>query len=362
MESRFFNRDKNSDAEEIKKYLPANVQFSFDSINPALYNVEEIYIKKLLSKALFNKLADYYKLSLLENSTSGSGSVSSSNSGSEVIPENSSSGSGSGSDSVDNAKMGVLLELIQSCAVKLAYWKEYPTLSVMITDSGAKAAVEKDLRLFKYEYYDIMKKLKNDGFDQMDIVINYLMENIGSFNDFKGSVCYPNFSKSFVPTTELFDSIYNINGSRLVFLKLRQYVNYVEDIELDFSIGDDFKNEILSNITEEKYKKIVPLIQQYVVYSSVSKGISELGKDMTDRGVIFESLEDGIQKKQAMGKDLLATMEQSKYIAEQYIAKCLQILKKNISDYPLFAEYIGETQDITTEFKRDNNNKKTFFV
>lgn len=345
MESRFFSRDKNIDAEEFKKYLPANVQFGFDSINPALVNVEEIYIKKLLSKPLFEKLAAFYADSISESSTSGSGSVS-----------------GSGSGVVSSEKMSTLLELVQSCALKLAYWKEYPTLAVMITDSGAKAAVEKDSRLFKYEYYDIMKKLKNDGFDQMDIVINYLLENISDFEDFKGSVCYPNFAKSFVPTTELFDSIYNINGSRLVFLKLRQYISYVEDIELDLKIGTDFKNEIFAHITDEKNKQIIDWIQKFVVYLAVANGISELGKDFTDRGVIFESLEDGMMKKQVMGKDLLKTMEQSRYIADQYISKCLQFMKKNLTDYPLFAEYIGESQDITEQFKRDNNNKKSFFV
>ena len=83
MESRFFSRDKNIDAEEFKKYLPANVQFGFDSINPALVNVEEIYIKKLLSKPLFEKLAAFYVDSNSESSTSGSGSVSGSVSGSE---------------------------------------------------------------------------------------------------------------------------------------------------------------------------------------------------------------------------------------------------------------------------------------
>lgn len=345
MESRFFNRDKNIDAEEFKKYLPANVQFGFDSINPALVNVEEIYIKKLLSKPLFEKLAAFYTESISEASTSGSGSVS-----------------GSTSGTVSYEKMSTLLSLVQSCDLKLAFWKEYPTLAVQITDSGAKAAVEKDSRLFKYEYYDVMKKLKNDGFDQMDIVINYLLENIADFQEFKGSVCYPNFAKSFVPTTELFDSIYNINGSRLVFLKLRQYISYVEDIELDLKIGTDFKNEIFGNVSEAKYKQVIEWIQKFVVYLAVANGISELGKDFTDRGVIFESLEDGMMKKQVMGKDLFKTMEQSKYIADQYIAKCLQYLKKNISDYPLFAEYIGESQDITSQFKRDNNNKKTFFA
>ena len=349
MESRFFNRDKNIDAEEFKKYLPTNVQFGFDSINPALVNVEEIYIKKLLSKPLFDKLAAFYAESISESSTSGSGS-------------DSSSGSESTSGVVSDEKMMTLLGLVQSCALKLAYWKEYPTLAVVITDAGAKAAVDKDSRLFKYEYYDIMKKLKNDGFDQMDIVINYLLDNIADFQDFKESVCYPNFAKSFVPTTELFDSIYNINGSRLVFLKLRQYISYVEDIELDFKIGTDFKNEIFTNNTEEKYKQVIDWIQKFVVYLAVANGISELGKDFTDRGVIFESLEDGMMKKQVMGKDLLKTMEQSRYIADQYIAKCLQYLKKNISDYPLFSEYIGESQDITAQFKRDNNNKKSFFA
>lgn len=349
MESRFFNRDKNIDAEEFKKYLPANVQFSFDSINPALVNVEEIYIKKLLSKPLFNKLADFYKASISEASTSGSGSESS-------------SASGSGSGSVDTTKMSELLELVQSCTIKLAFWKEYPTLSVMITDSGAKAAADKESRLFKYEYSDILKKIKNDGFDQMDIVISYLLDNITDFEEFKTSVCYPNFAKSFVPTTEKFDSIYNINGSRLVFLKLRQYVQYVEDIELDFKIGTEFKNEILSHLSEEKYKTVIDLIQKFVVYLAVSNGISELGKDLTDRGVIFESLDDGIQRKQVIGKDLLKTMEHSAYIAEQFIAKCLQILKKNISDYPLFAEFIGESQDINPIIRRDNNDKKTFFA
>lgn len=349
MESRFFSRDKNIDAEEFKKYLPANVQFGFDSINPALVNVEEIYIKKLLSKPLFEKLAAFYAERISEASTSGSGSVSG-------------SGSGSVLEGVSDEKMSTLLSLVQSCALKLAYWKEYPTLAVMITDSGAKAAVEKDSRLFKYEYYDVMKKLKNDGFDQMDIVINYLLENIADFEDFKESVCYPNFAKSFVPTTELFDSIYNINGSRLVFLKLRQYISYVEDIELDLKIGTDFKNEIFGNVSEAKYKQVIEWIQKFVVYLAVANGISELGKDFTDRGVIFESLEDGINKKQAMGKDLAKTMDQSSYIAGQYISKCLQFLKKNITDYPLFAEYIGESQDTTTQFKRNNNDKKSFFA
>lgn len=333
MDSKFFNREKNDNAEEFKKFLPANVQFSYDSINPALVNVEEVFIKKLLSKELFVKLGKYYEDSI---------------SNLEGFEQSS--------------KMDKLLELVQSCAIKLAYWKEYPSLAVSVTDTGAKAGVDKDQRLFKYEYDDLLTKLKNDGFNQMDIVINYLLENIGNFVEFKASVCYPQFDKTFIPTTEIFDGVYNINGSRLVFLKMRQYIDYVEDIELDLHIGSEFKEEILKNYEAPKYKKVVNWIRKYVVNLSVATGSSEVGKNLTDRGLIFESFEDGVKRSQVVDKELYRSIEKNKVIADKYMTKCLLYLKQNISEYPLFAEHIGITKDVDNIVRRNNDNKKTFFI
>ena len=114
MEPKLFTKAKNANAEEIKQFLPVNRTFRFETFSPALALVEQNYIIPTLGKELFDKLVAFYE----NDGFTG-----------------------------DADKYAELLRLVQFSEVRLAYWKGYNSMSVMITDAGASSQTEQSKRL-----------------------------------------------------------------------------------------------------------------------------------------------------------------------------------------------------------------------
>jgi len=89
--------------------------------------------------------------------------------------------------------------------------------------------------------------LKNQVFNQLDTILEYLEKHISHFPEFKKSKYYTISKNTFIPDTATFNEIYDINNSRLVFLKMKYFVKDVENIELLFRLGDAFVLDILEN-------------------------------------------------------------------------------------------------------------------
>lgn len=331
---KLFKENANDYAEEFKKFLPVNVNFDFKSLAPSLAKCETKYIIPILGATLFGKVCQYY-----ENNTSVDESL--------------------------RDKYSLLLEKIQFALIRLAVWSDYSILSVMISDNGAYAGVDQEKRLYKWQKEDLSENLKNSGFDTIDEILAFLEENTTPFPDFKTSTFYTKNVDSLIRTTQEFNSYYNINNSRLVFLKMKYFIEDVESIELSHRLGSDFVHELIAaDRTQSKYKKIIKPICRYVVYSAIAAGCEEVGKLPTDKGLIFEtSSNDSSLQFERIGKsDMKSTQNYFSAKAEQYISSAIEIMKNNKDDYPAFVNFAGEDTPSDEIVRRDNTDKKTVWM
>ena len=318
-------------AEDFQKYLPVNVNTSFKTIAPYLGLAELNYIQPLLGVELFNSLVDKY----ISNSITG--------------------------------EWEQLLDYVKYSQINLAYYTGWSVLSVSVSDSGASVKAKDNERLYRYQEEAILDTFKNNGFNIMDNVLDYLYANIETFKKFENSIFYKAQQHTLIPTTAVFNTIYNINNSRLVFLKMKHYIKLVEDVELMHHFGRDFVTELLSaDGTDEKYSFIIENIRCYIVYLSLVKGIGELKKLPTEKGLIFENIadrsaRDGFTKSPVPVAEVETTMQFCKATASGYLSTTIDYLKKHKEDFPKFTAWAGESESNPTIFIPNNDRKPVFF-
>ena len=332
MQPELFKEEGNAD--DFQRYIPVNVTTSFRALAPHLGLAELNYIKPLLGDALFSALVKRYK---------------------------------KGNEGKDADQWQQLLDYVKYSEIHLAFYLGWAILSTSISDSGAESKADGDKRIYRYDKEHILDTFKNNGFNILDTVLNFLYDNIHIFKLFKKSNFYKDNQKTLIPTTALFNSIYNINNSRLVFLKMRQYIKIVEDIELVHYFGREFIDELLAaDLESEKYGFIAERVRNYIVYLSVAKGIGELKKLPTEKGLIFEyvserSARDGYVHNQVAVNEVETTLQFCHRTAESYLASAIDYLKKRKEEFPAFIRWAGENCPKSTVIHRDNAGKRTFF-
>ena len=326
---------------DLKKYLPVNVNTSFSTLAPHLGLAEQNYIIPLLGKKLYNKIA------------------------AEEEPEESGSGSGSESGSAENLELwATLKDEVKFAVIHMAFYLGYPVLSVSISDAGAGSKVDETKRLFRRQEEKLERYFQIEGLNKLDKVLDLLYDNIEVFSDFEESDFYKDAKNTLIPDTKTFNKIYNINNSRLVFLKMKYYIKRVEDIELQHMIGRVFFKELLdADFSQNKYKEIISDIRSYIVHMAIAVGIGELKKQPTEKGLIFEnSTNEGFNVLQVETSEIKQTTVFAKETAESYLSNAIYFMKQHPTDYPNFIDFAGTDAKQHITFSRDNTNKKTVFL
>ena len=331
MKTRLFRPEFNEKAEEIKQFLPVNVTCSFRSLAPSIAQCEEKYLLPLLGEPLFGRVAAYYA-----------------------------------NVAHDNPILDRLLEHCQYAAVRLAYWQDYDLLSVSLSDKGA-ADNAGEGRLYKYQADALKRTLKEGGFNELDAALDLCHRHTNELPEFLQSPAYTDSKSLIVGTTREFDDIFPIGGSRLVFLKMRQFLRTTQETELRHRLGAKFCAELLSaNPSEERYARILPEIRKFAVLWSVADGIGELHRMPTEQGMVFETsqAESGSDTQTAIvpQAELERMAAEYRRKAERYMAYAVATLKKHIADYPAYKDFAGENAPKNEVFHRDNTNRKIFFA
>ncbi|PKP20077.1 MAG: hypothetical protein CVU04_04700 [Bacteroidetes bacterium HGW-Bacteroidetes-20] len=327
---RFFKKEKNTNkAEEIRQFLPVNVNTNFDNLASAIYMSENKYILPLLGQKLFDTMVSFY------NEATHSG---------------------------DHIKIKEeLLNLIQFSLIRIAYWHEFPVLSITLSDAGASDKAGENARLFKYQEENLKSSLKNTAFDVFDMILSLCESNSEAFPLFAESPYMVNSAKTLIKKTSDFEKVFSINSSRLVFLKMRQYIQKIEQIDLIHKIGSEFFAELLNSLDPE-ILSVKELIQFYIVNASIGEGITQLHQMPTERGMVFirDNSSDVAQSAIIEYPQLMQTGKEHTQTAERYINDAISLMLKNPVKFKKFIDFHG-VQKPNSQY-RDNNNKKTFLT
>jgi len=331
-----FKPDANLRGEEIRRYLPVSVSVDFSNISPFISQAEIKYIQPLLGYSLHELLTRFYT--------------------EEIPPE----GVGEHAE-----KYQELLTRVQRSLINLAYFEGFNFLNTSMTDSGfRREETESSKTLYKYQEEALRSQLRNNGFNGLDEVLTHLETFPDAFPLFCESSLYSIRKNSFIPSTAVLNSIIDIGGSRLVFIRISRFIEIAEEFDIKSLLGktlyDKVKASLIAPDPDPKHLALVPFVQKALAYLAYGQSISELGIEVTDKGLFFESqaatMQNSTVRTPLSESQAFSLSRKATETGRRYMELLRDFLIRNSTDYP---EFTGESG---SPFRRDNSNKSTVWV
>lgn len=330
-----FNKEKNIKMEEIREFLPVSSSSDFDSVAPHILNAERDYLIPVIGTAMYDELGEFYETEVTVTPTA-------------VLQ-----------------KTTALLRLVQSAVVHIAYWIGFDLLNAHISDGGFKRTESTNVKgLFKYQEENLKSYFRTNGFNGLDIVLQYLETNNSDFSEFSASPASTKLKSAFIPTTDIFSDIVFINKSRLTFLRMKPHMQLIEDTEIATILGPIafafVKSEMVKTDPDAKVKAILTYIRKPIAYLASALLMEESGADLTDNGLFFTSTAAGYnndtERKPSTSDRIAILVNRNRNIGNAYLDQLRSYLAANASDWSDVTQSTGKV------FRRDNTNKKTFWV
>ena len=207
---------------EIRDILKISSSVDFEVLKPILETVDREFLRPVLGAEMHNKLLEFYHSSPDQI----------------VVPEPVPPVSPTLEEIA--AATAKLLKLAQSAEIHLAYWYGFDLLNVQIMNDGFKRTeTDKVKGLFKYQEDNLKNFFKAAGFNGLDSMLEFL--------DGTNKLCFPEFhdnetglqlKKMFIPRTDIFNIHYYIGQNRLLFMRLKQHMQIVEDVKIKLVLGE----------------------------------------------------------------------------------------------------------------------------
>ena len=325
-----FSENKWDDAAELNQYIPVSSALSFEKMESSFRNAEELFIVPVFGIALMEKVQEAY-----ENED--------------------------GSD-----MMKKLIRHLQTAEANLAWWYDFDEHNVRITDQGIqRQQTENFTSAYKYQEDNLRSSFKTKGFNAIDNAIEYCIEHVADFPDFKNSVAYENRRTALVKGMREAERIYSIHGSSLVWLRLVSVLREQELTVLPSVIGMTCFDAITDalgegrELIESEYsvEKLRERIARWLVTSSIAKMIRRSGA-ITDRGLYFENVVatsiSGSTQQSADRERIIMLATEIEKTAEAYRTQLVHYIETHCPKL-----FTGRESDV---LNRDNDGKRTFFA
>lgn len=302
--------------EEFKKYIPADVNMSIETMLPFIEEAEQLYIVDLLGK-------DFYEEYLALYLASGTTALSNDNK--------------------------ALLPYIQRPLAYYAQLQSMVHLAVTYGDMG--------IRQHRDEESDpaprwLQEKLQfqalRNGDIHADKLLEFLEENAtGSvYATWFGSSANTARTGTIVFNTAIASQHIDINGSRRVFLKLRPKIREIEQRFIPKLIGqaqyDDLVTKLKAGTTTSADDTLIALLEPIIAKRALFMQLPFMRVQITDNGIFIYSGTDDLYK---LGQ--LAGEAEIKVLRHQLMDSELgylsdennlrEFILDNIADYPLIA-------------------------
>jgi len=250
-------------------------------------------------------------------------------------------------DSSTGTPMEELKKKLQSSISYYAYWLGFEIMNATFSNQGIHRIESEQggkKALFQRQEENLKLTFKRTGQNKLDGALEYMEDNKISFPTWVASPEYTLLRLFFINSTSVFSSLYFINNSRLVFLKLRSYQTMAEDFDIISLIGraffDELKTQIKTDALTPENAKFVNLLQKAVAPLTIYHGAYSLLVNMTELGVI--KIEDDATapnfRKKTQTEYWDKIISDAKKTGDNYIKTCAGFLKENITDYPTYAD------------------------
>jgi hypothetical protein len=320
--------------EEIKNYLPVNTALDFGVISPYIKTAERDYLTRLIGTGLYNEMLAY-----------------------------------SDSTTVTDAQ-NQLLDYAKIAVINLAILEWAKTGTLQMGNMGLTMQEGPNQKVpYKYKEQEFKDSVKTNGFNALDLLLEFLEDNINTFPTFKQSTNYSIFKGHLLNQTREFDEVYFIGGSRLVFLRLQRFITQAEDFDIKPVIGSELYDRIMGIIAYQgsgsgsgsgegskdymlpnpvtDIGKLIKMLIKATAHLSIYKGIADLNVNITEKGLFFESKEGGTGSfsKQTNVLETFTPNENLSSIARNaykngtaYLEQARQFLLKYIDSFPEYED------------------------
>lgn len=324
-----FSADKWSKSDELNKFIPVSAGLSFEKVESSLEDAFRLFALPLFGQELADEIQSYY-------------------------------------DKVDATELqrGLLNEC-QRAVANLAFWYNYTELNIRITDQGMQRQESEGTYKQTYKYQEdlLRSSFKNKGFNALDRMIEYMELHQDDFPAYAMSPAYSMRKHAIVRSTKEVDSIYFINNSHLIFLRLMPVFKIIEETALQPVLGTELYAKLTKallegekNIGGTTTEELRSRCAVFVIFKSIAELIRSTGS-LTDRGLYFTQLlaGDGNTSVTPADRDTALSMVVG---IEQHAQSYADLLVKFIEQS--LPEFFKGRQSQALD--RDNNNKRTFWA
>ncbi|MBQ9190051.1 MAG: hypothetical protein IJ142_00390 [Bacteroidaceae bacterium] len=335
----FFSKDNWNNGQEMNAVIPVSSALSFEKVYSSLQAADELYLIPVFGSALMATFRSIYDKE----------------------------------DKSGDEKQ--LLQVLQAAEANLAYYTNFDALQLRITDQGfQRQQTENFGSPYKYQEDRLRQTFKNRGFNAIDRILDLLDDKFTSLEGYAEMPARVTTRTDIVQRTAEVDRVHFINGSRLVFLRLVPILTAISHNELRPLLGWQLYTKMLKALEDGTATAEVPaasasgdpvrtyeeLRQQcipFVVKKAVAQLLRETGS-ITDRGLYFIGQAAGNSDNQTVTPATRREAHDAAAIAEAEAQRHADTLLAFIEwKWPEY--FSGHQSDV---FKRDNNDKKTFWA
>jgi len=308
------------DVTMIKEFVPVNASLEYQKLSPFVSDAEKIIIE-LISEEFYDELDAYVD---------------------SLEPQD------PPAEPTHNAYYDALLILLRHSISFISFHFGFDMLNTVFSNQGFHRIENADgskKALFQRQEENLKRTFKVQGYNKLELALAYMENNKEEFATWVASDAYTITKSYFINSSNEFSDIYNISNSRLVFLKLKNAQVLAEDFDIKPLIGIDYydslKAQILSGTISDEDAMFLIILKKAVAYCSIARGGYSLIAELNEFGFyqfMSESNELNFRIESAASEKMIGSiLAYAEKIGKSYLRSCESFLKKNITDYPLYA-------------------------
>ncbi len=322
-----FSAEKWCNGREFQRVIKSSSAVDFNSFEPILREAFDLFIRPVLGEAMSEKLIAIYN---------------------------------EPGDGTQRAINDHIIYLAQRANANLAVWYNFYELTVILSGSGIQKAETGEYKgLYKYQERQLRDNYKAKGFNALDDLLMFLETQ--DIEEFQSSPAWLERKTALVPGADIVQKFLPIERSRLVFLRLKPHIAFIEQTRLPNMIGEELFAKLRKMIDENSvndipFQILLSHMRPIIILLAAARMVRQSGT-LTDKGLYFSSV------MAASGNDetsIIASREIAEEQAKQYEADADELLafaERFIQQQ--FPEYYKGKQN--DAFNVDNDGRKIFW-
>lgn len=299
-----------SSIEQLKQYIPANVNLKWDTVQPFIPSViRDVLQRPWLGKDILNDIQ-------------------------QRITDN------------DEEEFDIeLIRLTRGVIANFSMLNALPFLEVNIGDNGiTRADSEHNKTAYQGQIARIENALKREGYSMLEELLMFLEENKANYELWTSAPGYIEHNRYFFTDSADFSNYYNLINGFLTYKSIIPAMRWVEVFRLRKIIGNATLSEWLllkrngtPPLTAEQ-KEAMDLLKNCIALMAVARAFSEGWIIYSEEGAQFKTSKDHINERSAASAEILSSVVNNlEQQGEDYLGELRRYLNANLDKFPTYA-------------------------